>query len=756
MLPNKTSADLNVPYLPFNAYEENQGFKLHMRVHTGEKPYKCNFCNKAFAHSSVCNTHKKRIHGQRPYPGSEGEKPYSCSQCKKSFFNTASLMIHMRIHTGEKPYSCSMCKKAFSHASSLKIHMPIHNGERLYPCSECNKSFTDRTALIKHMRVHSKEKPILNTSTFIFDKLSSSKSASPQNLQALPRSLRVKGAPKYYIILPTNSVSAAVPLLVTSKPSPPALKVIPSHNQLLITTKTSPPVLQAIPKVVMASNSVGSRSAPSLKVIPTKELMNYPTSLSNILPNQTVAFQSKGPVPKYYANPFDYTPYVKNTLSLTHTQKIAELEKRSQGEQDLMQEKVFAWVCKICRKEFHDKELLMEHYEIHKNATDQLGNIDENNDTYNISGKEITCPICMTTYDNIVNYQYHVSYKHKPKDHNCGTCKHTFTDEFDLSIHNAKHNQDPKLYGCVICKEFQTKDTKILYEHISKEHVKEEMYCNECDNTFLSKTWFEGHKIFHTDISKRDTYKCGRCDSEFTSNYSLMEHMQESHTKYKCNECNVTFAYKKNLDEHNRHLHLNLSEERICCNVCGKLVTKKNLHYHERIHKAGNYVCSVCGKIFVKKEGLILHTRVHTGEKPYQCEICGKAFPQKSTYNNHMRIHDGDGAYPCSECNKAFYNGTCLRRHMAVHTGERPYPCSECKKSFSLKSNLRKHRLVHTGEKPYPCSICEKAFSQSSSLKTHMRIHTGEKAYPCSKCNKKFVTKGQKDVHEKKRCKMFK
>ncbi|XP_028128809.1 zinc finger protein OZF-like [Diabrotica virgifera virgifera] len=520
---------------------------------------------------------------------------------------------------------------------------------------------------------------------------------------------------------------------------------------------------------MMPSITVGSGSPTPLKVIASKDILKQPTILSNVRPKPKVVTKSRY-ASSTYLNPFDYTPYIKNTVSSSRRQKI---------EKNLTQAMVFPWDCKICTKVFHDKELLMEHYDMHKNATDELGDIDENNDAYNVGGKDIECPICLTTYASIDSYQKHVAHKHKPKDHSCGTCQHTFTDEFDLSIHNTTHNQDPEWHECVLCKEFQTKDTKMLYEHISKEHVKEKMYCNECDKTFLSKTWFEDHKIFHVDINKRDTYNCDRCDSEFTSNYSLMEHMQESHTKYKCNECNVTFAYKQNLDKHNRHLHV--PEERICCSVCGKLVTKKNLHNHVIIHKAGNYVCSVCGKIFVKKEALILHTRVHTGEKPYQCEICGKAFARKCTYNNHMSIHNGDRAYSCSECNKAFYKVTFLRIHMRVHTGERPYPCSECKKSFSLRSNLRQHMRVHTGEKPYSCSICKKAFTQaaslkiherihtgvkayscyickkaftqSSTLKTHERIHTGVKAYPCSRCNKKFVTKAKKDVHEKKWCK---
>ena len=39
--------------------------------------------------------------------------------------------------------------------------------------------------------------------------------------------------------------------------------------------------------------------------------------------------------------------------------------------------------------------------------------------------------------------------------------------------------------------------------------------------------------------------------------------------------------------------------------------------------------CKTCGKAFPSKSKLIIHERVHTGEKPYHCDICEKELMQR-------------------------------------------------------------------------------------------------------------------------------
>ncbi|KAF3856554.1 hypothetical protein F7725_017277 [Dissostichus mawsoni] len=47
-------------------------------------------------------------------------------------------------------------------------------------------------------------------------------------------------------------------------------------------------------------------------------------------------------------------------------------------------------------------------------------------------------------------------------------------------------------------------------------------------------------------------------------------------------------------------------------------------------------MCKICNKAFKHKHHLIEHSRLHSGEKPYQCDKCGKRFSHSGSYSQHM------------------------------------------------------------------------------------------------------------------------
>lgn len=93
--PTKTNSDCFQCVICGKIITKLQNLKIHMRIHSGNKPYECKFCSKTFTHYTTWSAHEN-IH--------TGNKPFQCVQCNKWFTHRSCLRKHLRssVHKGQK------------------------------------------------------------------------------------------------------------------------------------------------------------------------------------------------------------------------------------------------------------------------------------------------------------------------------------------------------------------------------------------------------------------------------------------------------------------------------------------------------------------------------------------------------------------------------------------------------------------------------------------------------------------------------
>ena len=135
------------------SFSTNGNMKNHIQtIHKHIRPFKCPYisCNKEYSNKSRLDVHI-RTH--------TGNKPFICPICFKSFNEKGNLKTHINFHTEQRPFKCPKCDKTYKTNGHLKDHIEIqHLNLRRFECQFCNNKFGRRSTLMAHIRTHTGEK----------------------------------------------------------------------------------------------------------------------------------------------------------------------------------------------------------------------------------------------------------------------------------------------------------------------------------------------------------------------------------------------------------------------------------------------------------------------------------------------------------------------------------------------------------------------------------------------------------------------
>ena len=579
----------------------------------------------------------------------EGESkvsdPNECAICHRVLSCRSALQMHYRTHTGERPYKCKLCSRTFTTKGNLKTHMSVHRGKplqrQLHKCPICSREFSNPLVLQQHFRSHTSDPQKAFSS--IFPGMIPGMFMPPINpFFSYPIN------PNPYFNPLFSSQFAAVSNRFNSNLTcftQQFVLQIKFEKLIFFTQKNLPNISKVFQE---------QRTSPK-KLIETP--INKLPANSGIHENQMVK-ESSEVERKRERRVQEANDGME--ASRPGNGKFEDISDKSSDESDIEADD---------RKE---QNAIFQNEEARKSSYNTAIKLEENHVSSELNLPYMSPLVALADRVNALSHHYALPEGQRHQR------------EGSLPMDAPRH----------------------IPEDFNKSLLLRTPTSLNASNSFLSSPLFikatesqSGPSDPHPNatIGSKASAACPICGKMFSCKSAVDIHMR-SHTKerpFRCEYCDRAFTTKGNLKQHvgtNHHVVTRVSEQ-------------TNQQTGVRIANWMSDSSSSKSASPFNISGAIASTNTTSSPKVKQ-ELSGgdnqsdpKPKEQGNSSHEPIKQNPNGARYFCTICEKPFSSTSALQIHSRTHTGDRPFVCPTCNKAFTTKGNLKVHMGTHAWNK---------------------------------------------------------